>query len=227
MYEIYCLTFKETNKKYVGFTGQGSLNRLHKHYINASYGIDSHLYRAIRLYGIENITIKILFKSENKDEALSKEQYYISKLDTINNGYNETNGGCGGWSVPEHKLEAWKKSIKRRTQGHKNPNVISITNQEILNQAVKFYIDNGNKLTRNAWAKFSKENGLPQNYTKFRFGGGFNNFLSCLKKELSRLSIPYNDDSFKLTYDERYKEEYNKKISKTLKEKHAKDNKTK
>jgi len=227
MYEIYCLTFKDTNKKYVGFTGQGVINRIHKHYINASYGIDSHLYRAIRLYGIENITIEILYSSENKNAALIKEQYYITELDTIKNGYNETYGGVGGWSVPDHKLEAWKKSIKKRTQGFDNPNSKSITNEEILEKAVEFYKDNNNKLIRVAWFKYCKNNKLPVSYTKFRFGGGYKNFIRALKSRLNDLNIPHSEDSFKLSYNERYKKEYNEKISKTLKDKHAKNPKNK
>lgn len=225
MYEVYCLTFKETNKKYIGFTGKGVINRLHKHYINASYGIDSHLYRAIRLYGIDNITIEVLFQSENKNDALSKEQYFISTLDTINNGYNETIGGSGGWSVPEHKLEAWKKSIKKRTQGLHNPNCKLVTNEEILDKAIEFF-KNKNKLIRAEWFKYCKEHNLPLSYTKFRFGGGYENFILALKNKLDSLSIPYDNNSFKLSYEERYKEEYNEKIRSTLKENHAKNKKT-
>ena len=223
MYEIYCLTFNTTGKKYIGFTGKGVMNRIHKHYVNASYGIDSHLYRAIRLYGIEDISIEVLYRSHDKNEALEKEQYYITKLDTIKNGYNETNGGVGGWSVPEHKLESWKKSIVRRTQGLNNPNSKSVTNQQILDQAVEFYKNNGNKFIRVTWFDYCQKHDLPVTYTKFRFGGGYNNFLKALKSELDRLEIHYNEQSFKLSYTERYKQEYNIKISKTLREKHAKN----
>lgn len=227
MYEIYCLTFKNNGKKYIGFTGIGVMNRIHKHYINASYGIDSHLYRAIRLYGIESITIEVIYGSEDKQDALSKEQYYISKFNTITNGYNETVGGSGGWSVPEHKLEAWKKSIKKRTQGFDNPNSKSITNQDILDKAVEFYKENNNKLVRASWFKYCRNNNLPLTYTKFRFGGGYKNFIKAFKNHLDCLSITYDENSFKLSYEERYKEEYNKKISQTLKENHAKNQKNK
>lgn len=227
MYEIYCLTFKETGKKYVGFTSKGVMNRVHKHYINAMHGIDSHLYRAIRLYGIENIIIDILDSSEDKNKILEKEQHYIEKLNTIQDGYNETKGGSGGWSVPDHKLNAWKKSIKKRTQGFDNPNCKSITNEEILDQAVKFYLKNNYKLTRVAWFKYSKLHGLPLSYTKFRFGGGYKNFIKALKNKLDFLSIPYDNNSFKLLYEERYKEEYNAKISQTLKDKYANNQKNK
>jgi hypothetical protein len=226
MYEVYCLTFKNNGKKYVGFTGIGVMNRMHKHYTNASYGIDSHLYRAIRLYGVENIEIEILHESEDKQDALNMEQYYIVKFNTIDCGYNETSGGFGGWSVPEHKLIAWKKSIKKRTQGLDNPNSKSVTNQDILNAAVAFYKNNNNRLIRTSWFKYCQNNNLPVTYTKFRFGGGYENFIKAFKKELDRLSIPYNENSFKLSYQERYKEEYNIKISKTLKENHVKNKKT-
>ena len=226
MYEVYCLTFKTTGKKYVGFTGIGVMNRIHKHYINATYGIDSHLYRAIRIYGIEDISIEILYQSDNQQDALEKERHYISELNTIEKGYNETVGGSGGWAVPSHKLEAWKKCIAKRTQGFDNPNSKTITNQQILDHAVEFYKNNGNKLIRTAWFKYCKLHGLPLTYTKFRFGGGYNNFIITLKAELTRLGINYNEESFKLSYAERYKQEYNAKISKTLKDNYAKNQKT-
>jgi hypothetical protein len=224
MYQIYCLTFKSTGKSYIGFTGIGVMNRVHKHYVNATYGIDSHLYRAIRLYGIEDIEVSILFENENKEETLHKEKEYIKKYDSVKNGYNETSGGIGGWSVPDSKLDLWKKSIRSRTQGLKNPNSKNISNAEIIEHAIKFFLQN-NKLTRNAWTKYSKENNLPVNYTKFRFGGGYSNFLKTLKQELNKRSISYDDNCFVLTYEERYKQEYNQKISNTLKEKYAKDKK--
>jgi hypothetical protein len=227
MYEIYCLTFKNNGKKYIGFTGIGVMNRIHKHYVNASYGIESHLYRAIRLYGIDAVEIEVLYRSENKEEAFSKEQYYINKFDTIVSGYNEAVGGIGGWSVPEHKLEAWKKSIKKRTQGLDNPNSKSVTNQDILDKAIEFYKNNNHKLIRADWFKYCKNNNLPVTYTKFRFGGGYNNFIKALKNKLDSLSIPHDENSFKLSYEERYKEEYNKKISQTLKEHYAKNQKNK
>jgi hypothetical protein len=227
MYQIYCLTFKTSGKKYIGFTGVGVINRIHKHYTNAGYGIDSHLYRAIRLYGIEDVSISILFETENKEEALKKEKDFITEFNTIKEGYNESNGGNGGWSVPENKIEIWKKSIKKRTQGLDNPNSKNVTNQEIIDIAVEFFLRNDKKLTRNAWSKYCKEKNLPINYTKFRFGGGYQNFLKSLKRELDKKSISYNDDCFRLTYVERYKQEYNEKISKTLRDKNAKNKKSK
>jgi hypothetical protein len=148
MYQIYCLTFKSTGKSYIGFTGIGVMNRVHKHYVNATYGIDSHLYRAIRLYGIEDIEVSILFENENKEETLCKEKEYIKKYDSVKNGYNETSGGIGGWSVPDSKLDLWKKSIRSRTQGLKNPNSKNISNAEIIEHAIKFFLQN-NKLTMN------------------------------------------------------------------------------
>jgi hypothetical protein len=223
MYDIYCLTFKTTGKKYIGFTGIGVMNRLHKHYINAGYGTDSHLYRAIRLYGIEDILIDTLYSSEDKVEALKKEEYYIELHNTVKDGYNETGGGVGGWCVPEHKLLSWKKALQKKAKGFSNPNAKQISNEEIIDKAISFYINNGNKLTRNAWGVYCKNNHLPRQYTQFRFGGGYHNFILALKKELNNRGIFYDENSFTLNYEERYKEEYNKKISKTLKEKNVKN----
>lgn len=51
-YEVYCHTNTLNNKSYIGYTSQSTLKRLHKHILNANYGIQSHFYRAIRKYGI-------------------------------------------------------------------------------------------------------------------------------------------------------------------------------
>ena len=94
-YEVYCHTNTLNNKSYIGYTSQSTLTRLQKHILNANYGIQSHFYRAIRKYGIEVFSTKILFKTDILEEALEMEKYYIKEYDSIVNGYNMTSGGTG------------------------------------------------------------------------------------------------------------------------------------
>ena len=217
MYQVYCLYFKTSQKRYIGFTGAGVLNRLKKHIQCASAGYDTYLYRAIRKYGAIDIELTILFESTVKEEALVKESEFIKLYDTMNNGYNCNNGGSGGWCVPNDKIEQWKLNLQKRSHGLSNANAIKISNDELLDIAVKFYRDNGNKLTREAWSNFSKEKGLPQSYTKYRFGGGYHNFIRALKEKLENLNIPWSEQDFVLTTKERraiIKEGYKKKNAK-------------
>lgn len=150
------------------------------------------------------------------------EKRMIKSNNSIKNGYNETHGGAGGFSVPDHKLDRWKSGISKRTRGSKNPNAKSVSNEEILDHALQFFIDNENRLIRARWMEYSKEAGLPLTYTKYRFGGGYKNFLESFKQFLCRQGIEYSDISFNLTKEERYNEEVNSKISETLKRKNRK-----
>jgi len=225
MYNVYLITFKTSQKQYVGFTSMGVMNRVHKHYLNSVSGIDNHFYRAMRMYGIKDILVETIYETDNKEEALGKEIYFIDKFDTFKNGYNSSRGGIGGFSVPEDKIELWKSKLSKKVKGANNPNFSGITNQQIIDKAVEFYLNNNNKLIRSHWRLWSKNNGYPQNYTKYRFGGTHTEFIKELKAELDNRNIVYTEYSFKQTKEERYTPEVNKKISDTLKGniKNAKD----
>lgn len=59
----------------------------------------THLYRAIRLYGWDNFQKEIIDTAETKEEANQKEIYWISfyhSFEDHEKGYNETAGGDGG-----------------------------------------------------------------------------------------------------------------------------------
>jgi|694.fasta_scaffold145928_3 hypothetical protein len=223
LHYVYKITFKTTLKTYIGMTSKSPTERIHKHYLNSIAGIDSHLYRAIRLYGISDCLFETLSKCESQEEALRLEKEFIKENDSIANGYNESQGGVGGWCVPDHKLNQWKQKISKRSKGKKNPNANAISNEEILEYAMSFFKSNDNRLIRARWTEYSKENGLPLTYTKYRFGGGYQNFLESFKKFLSKNGIDHNKDSFALTKDERYNEEVNLKISNTIKQRNEKN----
>ena len=95
--DIYLITNLINGKQYVGQTIKGYLKRWqgHCHYANRIKNdrqspqlID----KVIDKYGIENFKIELLetVPINQKDE---KEQFYIQKYDTYNNGYNLTVGG--------------------------------------------------------------------------------------------------------------------------------------
>lgn len=224
MYIVYKITFKTTKKSYIGYTNKGILERMHTHTKKAAAGVDTHFYKALRLYGISDCVFETLFTSNNKEEALDKEKELIKQFDTIRNGYNIADGGVGGWCVPDSKYKRWAQSIQDRVQGVSNPNFSGVSNQEILEHAEKYFRER-RKLIRTHWKEYCKENKLPQTYTKFRFGGGYKNFLKAFKNHLKLRGVEYSEDDFVLTKEERYTSEINEKISNTLKDKHAENKK--
>ena len=93
---IYCITNLINDKKYIGKTIY-SIDKRWRQHINDSKKNTCELrplYKAMNKYGINNFTIKELEQCD--DQLLSiKEQYWIDKYNTYQNGYNATLGGDG------------------------------------------------------------------------------------------------------------------------------------
>ena len=93
---IYVITNIINNKQYVGLS-KNCYKRWADHYSkcynsNKEDDIKKALYMAMRKYGRENFTFQII--EECPEEQLSeREKYWIEKLNTYHNGYNETPGG--------------------------------------------------------------------------------------------------------------------------------------
>lgn len=95
--DIYLITNLINGKQYVGQTIKGYLKRWQGHCVYANRISNNKqspqlIDQVIDKYGIENFKIELLetVPIEQKDK---KEQYYIQKYDTYNNGYNLTIGG--------------------------------------------------------------------------------------------------------------------------------------
>lgn len=102
---IYCITNLINNKKYVGKTIY-SIDKRWRQHINDSKKNTCELrplYKAMNKYGIDNFTIKELEQCD--DQLLSiKEQYWIDKYNTYQNGYNATLGGDGKIYLDYNKI---------------------------------------------------------------------------------------------------------------------------
>lgn len=100
MIGIYKITNNKNGKSYIGQSNHIK-RRWKDHRTRAfqstSNQYNSHLYRAIREYGIDNFSFEVLEECslEQLDE---KEKYYIQFYDTYKNGYNLTEGGDSGTS---------------------------------------------------------------------------------------------------------------------------------
>lgn len=128
--KVYCIENKLDGKKYIGIT-KGTIERRFKRHIEiAKYKEKKqHLHKAMIKYGIENFTVYELDFANSKEELFQKEKNWIKKLDTKNNGYNETDGGEGTWGwkpspekqkiLNEKQKELWKENLKLREEHSK------------------------------------------------------------------------------------------------------------
>lgn len=93
---IYVITNEKNGKQYVGATRQSIEKRwkIHEHDMNRDRCRHRQLYSAMREYGKDNFSIKEI-ETVRDDERFDREKYWIGKLNTYRNGYNETVGGSG------------------------------------------------------------------------------------------------------------------------------------
>jgi group I intron endonuclease len=98
---IYCITNKINNKLYIGKTNdfqRRKTEHLRRAFNHNDKSYDFPLYRAIREYGIENFEFAVLGRFV-PEKINQKEQEFIQKFNTRQNGYNLTDGGEGGKTV--------------------------------------------------------------------------------------------------------------------------------
>lgn len=217
-YTVYIHTIN--GRSYIGYTSKSIGERLHKHLINAFYGIDSKFYRSIRKYGPVNIISKVLGVYDTKEEAIEFEKKYINEFNTYANGLNSTLGGDGGdiiSSLSPEKLKAFWDKRKDLSKGENNGRYSGFTDEYLISKAVDFFKTKGCFIAAH-WRIFCKKNALPQNYSKFRFKGqGMRGLISNLKDELKKQNIQFSESNFK--YDKNNPQRL-KKLSKSIMGRH-------
>ncbi len=93
MYKVYAHTNKLNGKKYIGITGQKSVNsRWHR---GEGYKKCYVFYNAIQKYGWDSFEHEVLFDGLTKEEAEAKEIELIAlyRSNDGRHGYNVENGG--------------------------------------------------------------------------------------------------------------------------------------
>ena len=152
---IYKITNKVNGKVYIGQSIRPIEQRFQRHINDAVNNIlDTHFARAIRKYGKENFYIELVETCDNQTELNLREQYWIRKYDSINNGYNETDATskCGGntyMSKTESEMKEISEKISKTKLGSKNSHSRSVkvfnivTNEEkvfdTVNDCRKFF----------------------------------------------------------------------------------------
>ena len=118
---IYLITNKINGKQYVG-KSINFKNRYLKHKYAKYY--NTYLHNSIRKYGFENFEFKILEQDIEINILQARENYYIDKYDTLNNGYNlrKDSKDNSGW---KHSEET-KKKISKSSSGRKFPDRVRV-----------------------------------------------------------------------------------------------------
>lgn len=116
MIGIYLITNKVNGKKYVGQSID--IEKRWKDHIRDSKKSEYTIHKAIRKYGVENFEFSVLEECP-VDKLDEREIYWISELDTYNNGYNMTLGGEGHILYLDPKERDQKKKEVARRSGKK------------------------------------------------------------------------------------------------------------
>lgn len=142
---IYKITNKVNGKVYIGQSIRSIEQRFQRHINDAVNNIlDTHFARAIRKYGKENFYIELVETCDNQTELNLREQYWIRKYDSINNGYNETDATskCGGnkyMSKTESEMKEISEKISKTKLGSKNPHSRSVKVFNIVTNEEKVF----------------------------------------------------------------------------------------
>jgi predicted GIY-YIG superfamily endonuclease len=96
---IYKVTNRINGMVYIGQTRTSLEKRWssHRSAVNSRFSCFK-LQKAIKEYGAENFTIEQIDCAATKDEANSKEMYWIKHYNSVENGYNTSPGGRNGGS---------------------------------------------------------------------------------------------------------------------------------
>jgi group I intron endonuclease len=95
--KIYCIENILNGKKYIGLTKGTIERRFKRHKEISKSNKKQHLHDAMSLYGVKNFIVYELDSAKDFIELCEKEKFWIKKLNTKKNGYNETDGGEGSF----------------------------------------------------------------------------------------------------------------------------------
>jgi group I intron endonuclease len=119
IYSIYKITNTINEKIYIGFTNNFE-RRIVEHTRN-SRKLNSHLYYAIKKYGIDKFTFEIIYQSLEGDYLKNAmETYFINLYDSYHSGYNMTIGGDG--TLGRLWTDKQKQMISIRNKGQLSNN---------------------------------------------------------------------------------------------------------
>lgn len=109
---IYIISNIINDKVYIGQTSRPIESREKEHFYYYKT-IDTHIYRAMRKYGVENFNMTPICSVFNVDDLDDLEIQIISEYDSFHNGYNMNEGG-NSMRGYKHTVETKKKMSMKR-----------------------------------------------------------------------------------------------------------------
>lgn len=206
---IYKITNRINGKCYIGHSVRTLEQRWNSHLSSVRQGSKFRFHSAIRKYGIDDWDKEILFENSDVNMCKEKEKQFIIQFDLLNKkkGYNARPGGCGGWNVPDEKLESWKQKQSKNNTGLKNNNSTGYTNDELIEIGKRICYDLGRIVGHKTMVKECQKKGIrfPKSFRPMRFGGNYKNYVSILEKELGMVFNPYfRSEEQRQLYREKY-----------------------
>ncbi len=111
---IYKIWNRINNKIYVGLTTRLLIERWKEHIKQSKGKHLSIIGRAIKKYGVENFYIEKIEECSTIEELIIREEYWIKKLDSINNGYNILPGGPE--TINTKTFNIWVESLDEESK---------------------------------------------------------------------------------------------------------------
>lgn len=148
MFQVYTIVNLVNGKMYIGCTTSTLRTRWRKHKNFAAKGNKYSIQKAIRKYGEENFSIRMIETYSSKDEMLRGEINWIDYFNTYNSqyGYNESSGGECFMLGKKHSDEA---KLKMSLASRGKPK--SEAHRQALSEA-----NMGNTLSEDTKKKLSK-----------------------------------------------------------------------
>ena len=154
---IYKITNISNNKIYIGQTKRTVEVRFKRHINDAFNGLETKIARAIRKYGKESFIVEKIDEAKNQKELDDKEIYWIHYYNSVENGYNMTDGAICA-NTYKYKTEKEMDEIKHKISlskiSDKNPNHCVVkcknieTNEEIIfgsfAECARYFNEDGN-----------------------------------------------------------------------------------
>lgn len=94
---IYKISNTINDRVYIGKTEETVERRFYEHKMNVRLGKrQGKLYSAMKSYGVDCFYVETIDEANSREELCSKEKYWIQVYNSIQCGYNISNGGDGG-----------------------------------------------------------------------------------------------------------------------------------
>jgi hypothetical protein len=166
MFVIYKAEFPN-GKVYIGKSKDFDSRKIKHSYSTRYY--NTKLTNAINKYGFDSIKWEIIFETEDIDIINQKEIEFISKYDSIKNGYNTSMGGDGGDTISNNprRLDIIKQQLTSKGYDSENyyVDISEIISKSILddylnNKASIREISKKYNISRQRLSRFFKSNNI-------------------------------------------------------------------